>query len=92
MLKLEPTLKDYLWGGYRLKELFGRDNGGKKISESWKVSVHPDGPSRCNGETLAAYLRKHPYDVDGAGSPFPVLIKYIDAAQNLSVQVHPDDE
>lgn len=88
MLKLEPVLKDYLWGGTKLKTLFGRDNGGKKIAESWEVSVHPDGESRIEGGTLSEYLKEHP---SAAGEKFPVLIKYIDAARNLSVQVHPDD-
>lgn len=91
ILKLTPALKDYIWGGYRLKELFGRDNGDKKISESWEVSVHPDGLSGAEKGTLADYLAKNPQAVDKEGNPFPVLIKYIDAKQNLSVQVHPDD-
>lgn len=91
MIKLQPVLKDYLWGGMKLGPLFGRDNGGKKMSESWEVSVHPDGESLCEGGTFADYLRAHPTAVDKEGSDFPVLIKYIDAAQNLSVQVHPDD-
>ena len=91
-IKLYPVLKSYLWGGYRLKELFGRENGGEKIAESWEVSVHPDGRSGCAGGTLAQYLKENPDAVDQAGSSFPVLIKYIDAKQNLSVQVHPNDE
>lgn len=91
MLQLKSVLKDYIWGGYRLGDMFGRDNGGKKISESWEVSVHPDGLSGCEGGTLADYIGAHPQAVDRDGSPFPVLIKYIDAKQNLSVQVHPDD-
>ena len=91
MIKLQPVLKDYLWGGMKLGPLFGRDNDGKKMSESWEVSVHPDGESLCEGGTFADYLRAHPTAVDKEGSDFPVLIKYIDAAQNLSVQVHPDD-
>lgn len=90
--KLTPVLKDYLWGGYKLKDLFGRDNGGKKISESWEASVHPDGMCLCGDVTLAALLKEYPHAVDGAGSDFPVLIKYIDAKQNLSVQVHPNDD
>ena len=92
MIKLNPVLKDYLWGGMKFGKMYGRDNGGKKMSESWEVSVHPDGLSTWEGGTLAEYLAKNPQAVDKAGSPFPVLIKYIDAAQNLSVQVHPDDE
>ncbi len=88
MIKLNPVLKNYLWGGYKLKELYGRDNGGDRISESWEVSAHPDGVST----PLSDYLKDHPTAVDAAGSPFPVLIKYIDALQNLSVQVHPNDD
>lgn len=91
VLKLTPVLKDYIWGGYRLKELFGRENGGKKISESWEASVHPDGLCRCGAETLADYIAKNPHAVDRDGNDFPILIKYIDAKENLSVQVHPDD-
>lgn len=85
MVKLTAELKDYIWGGYKLKDLFGKDNGGKKISESWEVSVHPDGMSRTDTGTLADYLAE-------CGDDLPILIKYIDAAQNLSVQVHPADE
>ncbi len=92
MIRLLPVLKDYIWGGKKLGALFGRDNGGKKMSESWEASVHPDGLSLCEGGgTFADWLQAHAGAVDGAGSRFPVLIKYIDAAQNLSVQVHPDD-
>lgn len=93
MFRLIPPLKDYIWGGYKLKTMFGRDNGGKKISESWEVSVHPDGLSRIEGDgTLAQYLQENPTAVDTEGNAFPVLVKFIDAAQNLSVQVHPDDD
>lgn len=92
MIKLTPVLKDYIWGGKKFEKMYGRDNGGEKISESWEISVHPDGMSRYEGGTLADYLKQNPQAVDKKGSPFPVLIKYIDAAQNLSVQVHPDDE
>lgn len=91
MIRLQPVLKDYIWGGEKLKELFGRDNGDKKVAESWEVSVHPDGPSAYEGGTLPQFLKKNPQAVDKEGNLFPVLIKYIDAAQNLSVQVHPDD-
>lgn len=91
ILKLTPSLKDYIWGGTRLKELFGRDNGDKRISESWEVSVHPDGLCGCGSGSLSDYLAENPQAVDREGKPFPILIKYIDAKQNLSVQVHPDD-
>lgn len=91
MLKLQPVINDYLWGGRKLAELFGRE-GGERIAESWEVSVHPDGESRCEKGTLSQYLKANPHAVDRTGSDFPVLIKYIDAKQNLSVQVHPNDE
>ncbi len=89
MIKLQPTVKDYIWGGRKLADLFGREQTGR-LSESWEVSVHPDGESRSGDGTLGAYIASHPLCVGGDGQ-FPVLIKYIDAAQNLSVQVHPDD-
>ena len=93
VVKLRPVLKDYIWGGEKLKTVFGRDNGGAKIAESWEVSVHPDGASVCEqtGGTLAAYLADNPRAVHLRGGDLPVLIKYIDAASNLSVQVHPND-
>ncbi len=87
MLKLTPVLKNYLWGGRKLHDLYGRENGGDKISESWEASIHPDGIS----QPLEEYLARNPHAVDLAGSAFPILIKYIDAMENLSVQVHPND-
>ena len=93
MIKLQPVLKDYLWGGEKLKTLFGRKSDGV-IAESWEISVHKDGESMIAGthETFAGYLKKNRTATDKNGGDFPVLIKYIDAAKNLSVQVHPDDE
>lgn len=91
-IKLYPVLKDYLWGGRKLKDLFGRENGERVVAESWEVSVHTDGESRTQSGTFSEYLKDNPQAVDRSGSAFPVLIKYIDAKQNLSVQVHPDDE
>ena len=70
--------------------LFGSDIGEIRFSESWEVSVHPDGESKTETGTLTQYISEHPECVGGDGR-FPILIKYIDAAQNLSVQVHPDD-
>lgn len=93
MIKLQPVLKDYLWGGDKLKSLFGRVADGN-VAESWEVSVHRDGESTIAGtsETFSEYLAAHPNAVDERGGDFPVLIKFIDAAKNLSVQVHPNDE
>lgn len=90
MLKLKSVCKDYVWGGDKLKSLYGRQNG-EHLAESWEVSVHPDGTSMYLA-SFADYIKNNPQTVDKQGSAFPVLIKYIDAKQNLSVQVHPDDE
>lgn len=82
-MKLKPVLKDTIWGGEKLKNLFGLDNGDKVIAESWEVSVHPDGSSLTSDGTFADYIGKNPEAVDALGSDFPVLIKYIDAKRNL---------
>ena len=89
-VKLKPVFKDYLWGGKKLKALYGA--GGSIVAEAWLVSAHPDGMSmvaegKYEGMPLPDYLLK----AEGH-SAFPVLIKLIDSAQKLSVQVHPDNE
>ncbi len=99
MLKLVPAYQDYIWGGVRLKEEYGKDTGLSIVAESWELSVHENGKSRISGGeydgmTLDAYLRLHPEAVgaDFTGEDaFPILVKLIDAKQSLSVQVHPDD-
>ena len=100
-IKLSPAFKDYLWGGTRLKTEFGMKSELDKVAEAWELSCHPDGPSivasgECAGMTLADYLQKAGKSALGthceALDSFPVLIKLIDAAIKLSVQVHPDDE
>ncbi len=90
MLRLKPAIKDYIWGGQKLRELFGKDSPYDRVSECWEVSVHPDGESTSDTITLAEYIAKDPSRVGGDGA-LPILIKYIDAAKSLSVQVHPDD-
>ncbi len=90
-LQLKAALKDYIWGGTRLRDAYGKASNLEKVAESWEMSVHPDGPSvivngPAAGETLAAYLQEL-----GQALP-PILIKLIDAHDNLSVQVHPDNE
>lgn len=101
VLKLTPAFKDYLWGGTRLRDDFQKDCDFDKIAESWELSCHKDGPSTIsNGEfkglTLAEYIEKAGKAVLGTDCEkfenFPILIKLIDAKDNLSVQVHPDNE
>lgn len=91
MLKLNAVNKSIIWGGEKLKALFGKQHDGN-IAESWEVSVHPDGLSTVDGQTFADYLTAHPTAVDAQGTPFGILIKYIDAKTNLSFQVHPADD
>ena len=100
ILKLKPTCKDYLWGGTRLRTEFGIAYDGDPLAESWELSCHPDGPSYIvNGEfagkTLQEYINVQGKEVTGTHcldfEQFPVLIKFIDAKKDLSIQVHPDD-
>ena len=100
-LKLKPAFKDYLWGGQRLEMDFGMQSGLKKTAEAWVLSCHPDGNSivaegEFAGKTLQEALDTIGFDALGTKAKgkkgFPILIKLIDAKQNLSVQVHPNDE
>ncbi len=101
IIKLKPAFKDYLWGGTRLRDDFGLDCCLEKIAECWMLSCHKDGNSTVqNGEyaglTLKEAIEKSETSLIGknaeAFEDFPILIKLIDAKQNLSIQVHPNDE
>lgn len=97
---LKPAGKDYLWGGTRLKTEYGKKIDMVPLAETWECSVHPDGPSivasgKFSGLTLTELLHKHPEYIGTKAedtSELPILIKFIDARQDLSVQVHPDDK
>ena len=88
-MKLKPVLKDAIWAGSRLAGEYNKSgNPDQKIAESWELTVHKNGVNTIeNGE----YAGKTLEDIWG-GEKFPLLIKFIDAEQDLSVQVHPDDE
>lgn len=94
---LKPAGKDYLWGGNRLNLEYEKNIKMTPLAESWECSIHPEGPSiiasgSFKGLTLKQVLDKHPgYLGSKANGAMPILIKFIDAGQNLSVQVHPDD-
>lgn len=101
VIKLKPAFKDYIWGGTRLRDDFGKDCELEKVAESWELSCHKDGNSIvANGEyaglTLAEYIEKAGRSVLGTDcekfDSFPILIKLIDAKDKLSVQVHPNNE
>lgn len=100
-LKLIPAFKDYIWGGTKLRSDFNKDTDLEKIAESWELSCHKDGNSiiesgKYKGLTLADYIEKSGKSVLGTNCEkfenFPILIKLIDAKDNLSVQVHPENE
>ncbi len=97
---LAPAGKDYLWGGNRLKTDFNKNIDMTPLAETWECSTHPDGPSVVNsgeyeGWTLPQVLKECPHYLgtnNADNSDLPVLIKFIDAEKDLSVQVHPSDE
>ena len=98
ILKLQPCGKDYLWGGTRLRDEYGKKIDLAPLAETWECSVHPDGPSviangEYRGQTLSTVLKQHPkyLGTKVKNGELPVLVKFIDAKQDLSVQVHPDD-
>lgn len=101
ILKLKPALKNYLWGGTKLKTEYGFQTDLEKVAEAWVLSTHKDGPSTVlNGElagkTLPQAIEEFGPDCLGergkAFQSFPILIKLIDAKDKLSVQVHPNDD
>lgn len=102
---LAPAAKDYLWGGNRLNDEFEKNIDMTPLAETWECSTHPDGQSivaggMYKGQTLSQvlsehpdFLGSHPLEVSMNGQvELPILIKFIDADKDLSVQVHPDDE
>ena len=96
---LRPSGKDYLWGGSRLNDEFVKNIDMSPLAETWECSTHPDGPSyvvggEFDGSTLAEVLKMHPEYLGShpeTNGELPILIKFIDAKKDLSVQVHPDD-
>lgn len=100
-LILKPVIKDYLWGGTKLKTDFGFETDKDIAAEGWMLSCHKDGTNVVlNGEHKGKALNEvlSLWGKEALGkraedfSYFPILIKLIDAKQKLSVQVHPDDE
>ena len=92
--KLVPAYKDYIWGGEKLKEKYGKQTTLSPCAESWELSFHKDGLTRLdNGKTLLESVTEQDLGENAEKFPFfPMLIKFIDAKQNLSMQVHPSDE
>ncbi len=100
-LLLKAPIKDYIWGGTRLKTEFGFETDKEIAAEGWMLSCHKDGTNtvlngELKGKSLTEALALWGKDALGKNAErftyFPLLIKLIDAKDKLSVQVHPDDE
>lgn len=103
LLRFTPILKQKIWGGKKLNQLFHKNSDGSNIGESWEISdVDGDESIVSNGNlkgrTLRSLLKEYKHDLVGNyvyktfGKQFPLLIKFIDAKEVLSIQVHPDDD
>lgn len=103
LLKFTPYYKSVIWGGKRIAEFKGIPSPGETIGESWEISPMPghesvvaEGPFK--GQTLNQLVTTYPEEllgkkiVDKFNGRFPLLVKYIDSREDLSIQVHPDDD
>ena len=102
-LTFEPRYRDYVWGGRNLARLLGRDLPSGIVAESWEVSAHPTAPTVADrgplrGRALVELAAEHGAALVGRNAEracgpgrFPLLVKLLDAAEPLSVQVHPGD-
>lgn len=102
-LKFQPILKDKIWGGQKLKSLLNKDSNLPNIGESWEISDVEDDTSivingHLKGQSLKQLLETYQAELlgnknyDVFGNKFPLLIKFIDAKEDLSIQLHPNDE
>lgn len=97
LLFLEPVFVEKIWGGRKLATEFGYDLPQGRVGECWAISAHPHGDCRVAdgpyaGRTLSELWRDHRELFGNApGDRFPLLVKILDASDNLSVQVHPGD-
>lgn len=98
--KIVPYISSTIWGGKRLIEEYGVKTDKENAAEAWVLSCHPNGCGVISGGELDGKTLREVYEADRSicGSKgekfkeFPILIKFIDARDNLSIQVHPDEE
>ncbi len=92
--KLIPAYKSIIWGGNKLKTEYGKATDLSPLAETWELSFHKDGPSLIEDKTpLCEVATDKDIGENCKGFDFfPVLVKFIDAQDKLSVQVHPGDE
>lgn len=102
-LKFKPILKDIIWGGKKLRDVLGKAGASDTCAESWEISTVKNNISVVSegflaGNTLEELIEIYMGDLvgdriyDQFGLQFPLLLKFIDANDDLSIQVHPDDE
>ena len=97
---LRPSGKDYIWGGKRLNDEFAKNIPLSPLAETWECTTHPDGTcwvvdGEFDGQELKTVLKQHPEYLGShpeCKEELPILIKFIDADKDLSVQVHPGDD
>lgn len=103
LLKFKPILKQKIWGGQKLQTQLHKDTEADAIGESWEISEVPNSISVVSegvyaNTSLSELIKRFPLEMLGQssinrfGHHFPILFKFIDAAQRLSVQLHPNDE
>ncbi len=102
-IKFVPIAKEKIWGGNKLKTVLSKDFTEKRVGESWEISAVKGNISIVEkgvlkGKSLQELIEKYKADFIGKknylqyGNQFPLLIKFIDATDDLSIQVHPSDE
>lgn len=98
ILLFKPYFSHTIWGGERLCREFGYDEPGSDVGECWGISAHPTGESIVDGGCFDGLKLSQLWDEhrelfgNMEGDRFPILVKIIDAKDDLSVQVHPDDK
>lgn len=98
ILKVNPVFKDMIWGGRKLKDIYGYDIPSNHTGECWAISAHQNGDctmanSEFAGKKLSElWIEYRELFGNVEGDQFPLLVKIIDACNDLSVQVHPNDE
>ena len=101
-IKFQPIFKEKIWGGNKLKSVLEKETDGESVGESWEISdIDGDTSIVLNGslkgESLKSLLKAYTSDLIGKknysifGDKFPLLIKFIDAKTDLSIQLHPND-
>lgn len=97
VLKMKPVFKEMIWGGHKLRDVYGYDIPSDNTGECWAISAHKNGDcliadGEFEGKSLSWLFDNHRELFGGIeGNQFPLLVKIIDAKNDLSVQVHPDD-